>query len=133
LFLWEEARSSQLYLPQPTLWAVNNFDLWTIDVTTGVGTHVTAISNIDGPIMGIMFDVNDVLYATSYTPNSSLFTINTTTGLASLVGSTALFFAHGGDFRLALAAVPEPMSLGIWAVAGLASCGYARKRRRASA
>ena len=118
---------------QGTLWAVNNAagnDLWTIDLTTGVATHVTSITGADGLIMGIMFDANDVLYATTYINSSSLFTVDTTTGVATLVGNTGLFFAHGGDFQLAVAAVPEPLSLAVWTVVGLLGSGAIAGRRR---
>lgn len=95
---------------QGVLWAVNNFDLWTIDTSTGASTHKAAITGT-GPVMGIMFDALDVLYATDYTPSSSLYTINTSTGAATLVGNTGLSFAHGGDF---LTGGPTPTQATTW-------------------
>jgi hypothetical protein len=113
---------------QGTLWAVNNFDLWKINTGTGAATHVTAIQGTNNnPVMGIMFDGNDVLYATEYTSSSVLYTINTTTGNATLVGNTGLFYAHGGD----IFSVPEPTSFALLGIGMLivALCRRSNLRR----
>jgi hypothetical protein len=46
--------------------------------------------------MGIMFDEYDVLYATAFIEGSPLFTIDTTTGAATVVADLGLSFPHGG-------------------------------------
>jgi hypothetical protein len=83
-----------------TLWATGTNKLWTVNTATGASTLQTSITGIQGGmVMGIMFDSNDVLYATSYVSNSPLYTINTETGAASIVAaSTNLNQPHGGDF-----------------------------------
>jgi hypothetical protein len=56
-------------------------------------------------IMGIMFDENDVLYATAISlsaeyilvENSPVFIIDTVTGQATVVAEPELSIAHGGD------------------------------------
>jgi len=80
------------------LWAVNPRDLWTIETNTGASIHQATITGT-GPVGGIMFDATDVLYAIDSTPRSSLYTIDTSTGVATLVGNTRVFNARGGDFR----------------------------------
>jgi hypothetical protein len=56
----------------------------------------TATNDPDAEIMGIMFDEHDVLYATAFIEGSPLFTIDTTTGVASVVANPGLSFPHGG-------------------------------------
>jgi hypothetical protein len=110
------------------LWAIENSNgsnnLWTINLTTGVGTHVTGVTGAFGLIMSIMFDADGTLYATDYISNSHLYRVNTVTGVATDLGATGLSFAHGGD----IAAVPEPASMLLLA-SGLVA-GVARYRRR---
>jgi hypothetical protein len=79
-----------------TLWAVAGDSLYTIDTTDGSATWEGAISGAGG-VMGLMFDENDTLFATSWTGNSPLFTIDTSTFAATFVAYTGLAFAHGGD------------------------------------
>jgi hypothetical protein len=120
------------------LWAVNNTvfpggQLWKIDTTTGAGTLVSTITGTDGNVMGIMFDASGTLYATDYTPNSKLYTINTATGVATTVGTTGLFFAHGGDFQAEQTAVPAPAGVTLFGLGalGLFGCGWRRKKAAA--
>ena len=72
--------------------------------------------------MGIAFDANDTLYANTFTVNSGLFTVNTTTGAATLVERTGMMLAHGADIY-----VPEPSSL---AILSLGMLGVLLPRRR---
>jgi hypothetical protein len=50
-------------------------------------------------IMGIMFDENDVLYATAFSliENSPLFIIDTVTGQATVAAQPEIPIPHGGD------------------------------------
>jgi hypothetical protein len=50
-------------------------------------------------IMGIMFDENDVLYATAFSliENSPLFIIDIVTGQATVVTEPEMSIPHGGD------------------------------------
>jgi hypothetical protein len=80
-------------------------------------------------IMGLMFDENDRLLATTYTSNSTLLQINATTGATSVIGSTGMFFGHGGDIFVGgispapvpLPATAIPCGLGLLGLVGAAS------------
>ena len=81
-----------------TLWATVGGQLWTINTSTGASTLVTAMSGAGvGSVMGIMFDSSDTLYATIWQNDSPLLTVDTSTGVTTVVGSTGLKFPHGGD------------------------------------
>ena len=105
-----------------TLWVVGGADggnrLYTIDPATGASTFQTEITGVaeatgvaGAEIMGIMFDEHDTLLATSFfgaEPDyvSPLFAIDTSTGVANVIGDTGFVLPHGGDYL-----VPEPSSL----------------------
>jgi hypothetical protein len=87
-----------------TMWAATANELYTIDMATGTSQHVASIGGVDATtgdpaaeIMGIMFDENDVLHATAFIEGSPLFTIDTTSGQATVVSQPGLSFPHGGD------------------------------------
>jgi len=87
-----------------TMWATTGNELYTIDTSNGASQHVVSISGVDtatgdpaAEIMGIMFDENDVLYATAFIEGSPLFTIDPVTGQATAVSQPGLSFPHGGD------------------------------------
>ena len=85
-----------------TLWGTSGNHLWTINTLTGTATHQATINGVlSGMIMGIMFDSSDRLLATSYTTNSPLYEIDTTTGAATVIASDTTFnLPHGGDIFL---------------------------------
>jgi hypothetical protein len=85
-----------------TLWATVSDNLWTLNLATGAATPQPPITGVvpAGSVMGIMFDAADTLYATSYIAGSSLYTVDTTTGVATPVGNTGFDFPHGGDIYL---------------------------------
>ena len=89
------------------MWATTANELYTIDPSTGTSQHVVSITGVDtatndpdAEIMGIMFDEHDVLYATAFIEGSPLFTIDTTTGVASVVANPGLSFPHGGAMKV---------------------------------
>ena len=92
---------------QGKLWVVGGEDgnrLYTINPRNGASklqAEVQGVAAATGiahaEIMGIMFDEKDVLYGTSFVPNSPLFTIDTSTGATTVVGSTGFDRPHGGD------------------------------------
>ncbi len=92
------------------LWATTDNILYTIDPHTGKSNEITAITGIpaETEVMGIMFDENDTLYATLFIPDSSLYIINTQTGIASLVGPIGLDLPHSGDIFI------ETSSVSFW-------------------
>jgi len=95
-----------------TMWATADNELYVIDTSTGASQHAAMITGLDAvmidpaaEVMGIMFDENDVLYATaiSLSPeyilveNSPLFIIDTVTGQATVVAEPELSLTHSGD------------------------------------
>jgi hypothetical protein len=85
------------------MWATTANELYTIDPSTGTSQHVVSITGIDtatndptAEIMGIMFDENDVLYATAFIEGSPMFTIDTNSGHATVVAQLEIYFPHGG-------------------------------------
>ncbi len=95
-----------------TMWATDENELYVIDTNTGAAQHAAAITGLDAvmidpaaEIMGIMFDENDVLYATAISlsaeyilvENSPVFIIDTVTGQATVVAEPEMSIAHGGD------------------------------------
>jgi hypothetical protein len=86
-----------------TMWATTANELYTIDTSTGACQHAVTITGVDtatndpaAEIKGIMFDENDVLYATAFIEGSPLFTIDTITGEATAAAQPGLFFPQGG-------------------------------------
>ena len=89
------------------LWVVGGADgnrLYTVNPRTGASKFEAEVMGVaaatgiaDAEIMGIMFNEEDVLYGTSFVANSPLFTIDTSTGATTVVGSTGFDFPHGGD------------------------------------
>ncbi|UCD52492.1 MAG: hypothetical protein JSW27_07610 [Phycisphaerales bacterium] len=89
-----------------TMWATTANELYVIDTGTGAAQHVASITGVEAAandpaaeIMGIMFDEHDVLYATAFIEGSPLFTIDTTTGHATVAADLGLSFPHGGAIR----------------------------------
>jgi hypothetical protein len=89
------------------MWATTANELYTLDPSTGASHHVVSITGVDSAtgdpaaeIMGIMFDEHDVLYATAFIEGSPLFTLDTTTGAASVVEDLGLSFPHGGAMKI---------------------------------
>jgi hypothetical protein len=89
-----------------TMWGTVADELYVIDTSTGAAEHVVTITGVDtvvtdpaAEIMGIMFDENNVLYATvvSLIEPSPLFIIDTVTGQATAVAQPAMSVPHGGD------------------------------------
>ena len=94
-----------------------------------------------GGLVGLAFDEdNDVLYmnlgSNTTTPNS-LFTINTTTGAATLVGANGAVAGQGIDglawrSSAVASAAPEPGTFALLALTGLPVAGAVIRRRRAA-
>jgi hypothetical protein len=95
-----------------TMWGTVANELYVIDTGTGAAQHAVTITGLDAvmidpaaEVMGIMFDENDVIYATalSFSPeyilveNAPVFIIDTVTGQATVVARPELSIAHGGD------------------------------------
>lgn len=108
------------------LWGTVGNRLWTIDLTTGASTFVTTISGARN-VMSLMFDSADTMLISEYVSGANLYSVDVSTGNASLIGATGLNIVHGGDVYIA---VPEP---GILALFGVGLLGFALARRRRTA
>jgi len=80
-----------------TLYATTDNMLWTVNLATGASTLVGTINGPQSHLMGLMFDGNDMLFATDFVSNSPLYRINLATMTATSVGLTGFNFPHGGD------------------------------------
>lgn len=78
------------------LWGVVNGRLYNINTANG-SIISSVLTNLGGANMGIMFDENDTLWASLYTSNSGLYTLNTSTGVGTLVHNSGIYYPHGGD------------------------------------
>ena len=111
----------------------NDGDLYTIDTTTGAMSLLGNVGvAIGSPTGGLSFSPTGVLYATL---DDNLYTLNTTNGQATAVGSTPPTYV-GYDTISGLAfmpaSVPEPSSLLLSGMALAAAGGYRLIRRRKS-
>jgi hypothetical protein len=117
-----------------TLWGTVNGYLYTFDMNTAAVTSTTAITGVPtgaGSIMGLMFDEFDVLFATAHVSNSPLFTVNTSTGAATIVGYPGLNGPHGGDIYVTGAPpIPEPASFALFGLGAVGLMAGAACRRR---
>jgi hypothetical protein len=110
-------------------------NLVTINPSSGVVTAIGATGQA-GARAGLAFDEdNDILYMNlgdGGTTPTSLFTVNTTTGAATLVGGNGPVAGQGIDglaWRSSIAsAAPEPASLALLALSGLPVAGMVIRR-----
>ena len=79
------------------LWANTQTAIYRIDPATGEATLATRVTGA-AMLMGITFDSEGRLYATSYEADSMLYRIDVGTGAASMVGSTGIGFVHSAEF-----------------------------------
>ncbi len=100
-----------------TMWGtvghnVADNELYVIDTSTGAAQHAVTITGVDAAmtdpntaIMGIMFDENDVLYATAWSliESSPLFIVDTVTGQATVVAQLEMSMPHGAAYQATVA------------------------------
>ncbi len=87
-------------------------ELYVIDTSTGAAQHAVTITGVDAAmtdpnsaIMGIMFDENDVLYATAWSliESSPLFIVDTVTGQATVAAQVEMTLPHGAAYEATVA------------------------------
>lgn len=79
------------------LWANTQTALYRVDPATGAATLAARVNGA-AMLMGITFDGDGRLFATTYEPQSMLYRIDPATGAASMVGSTGIGFVHSAEF-----------------------------------
>jgi len=79
------------------LWANTQTALYRVDPTTGAAALAARVSGA-AMLMGITFDAEGRLFATTYEANSMLYRIDPATGAATMVGSTGVAFVHSAEF-----------------------------------
>ncbi len=105
----------------------NGDDLYRVDPTTGAVIDLGA-TGVPQLFAGVF--VGPTLYG--FDPLGGMYTLDTTTGLATAVGTYTL--PDGGSiFAAAYQAVPEPSSLALGGLGAAALAGYSRRRRSARA
>jgi hypothetical protein len=85
---------------QGRLWAVAGNHLYEVNPLTGTTISGPTITGTNAEVQGIMVDpLTGVFYASTYTGASQFYTIDITTGIATLVGSgLGIVAPNGGDF-----------------------------------
>ena len=116
------------------LWATVSGRLYEVNLATGAiisNIAITGVTQGAGSVMGLMHGTDGTAYITTYTSNSALYSLNTTTGAASFIGNTGLNGAHGGDITSATA-VPLPAAAWL-GLSLLGALGLGRRIRRRKA
>lgn len=104
-------------------------ELYTINTTTGTPTLIGDADNLSTASRGLGFDEETGTLFMTADPDgngallTNLYTLDLTTGAATLVGSTGINLLGGLDWQ----PVPEPATLALF---GLALAGLAHARRR---
>jgi hypothetical protein len=108
------------------LYGVNDVDhqLQIISQATGAVTDVGSLGFTLGVYSGLTFDSeSNTLYLSS---SQNLYSVNTTTGTATLIGSTGVNMT-GLAFAPSAVVIPEPGSLSLLALGGLALVRWRRR------
>lgn len=97
--------------------------LITLSISTGAGTDVNlGMGGSSGDIQGLAFSPQGILYGA----RDALYTVNTSTGAITLIGSGGYSDVRGIEFT---SAVPEPETYAML-LAGLGLLGFAARRRK---
>ncbi len=92
------------------LYAIGSGALYSVDINTGASSYIGDIG-IPSNLIGLAYDEGtQTLYANEGDTTMALYTLDTTTGAATLVGYNGVNWIDG------LAWIPEPGSLGLLAI-----------------
>jgi len=83
--------------PAGTLYANTQTAIYRVDPRTGTATLVTPVRGAQ-MLMGIAFDANGRLFATTFADESELHRIDLSSGSATLVGRAGQSFVHSAEF-----------------------------------
>jgi hypothetical protein len=114
------------------LYGVDDFNLYTINTTTGAATLVGS-TGLAESLEGIAYDAaTNTLYLNTGLNDESLYTLNTTTGAATLVGPNGSVAGLGidGIAFLPATSTPEPGTLTLIASGLVAFGGFHLRRWR---
>jgi hypothetical protein len=85
--------------PSGNLYSTTDNVIYQLDPLTGASLGTLNITGTTGSVMGIMHDASGMLYATDYIAGAQLYSVDLSTGAATVVGSTGFDFPHGGDIE----------------------------------
>ncbi len=90
------------FAPDGTLYGANDFTLYRIDTSAGYATKIVDFVGVTQPpsVMGLAIDSRGTVYVADYVPASRVYTVDTTTGLATPIVNTGLPFVHNIAFRI---------------------------------
>ncbi len=89
------------FAPDGTLYGVNPFALFTIDLKTGLATKVVYFLGdvAPGTVMGFAIDSDGNFYISDFAPGSRIYSLDTTTGVTKAILNTGKDFVHSIAFR----------------------------------
>jgi hypothetical protein len=83
------------------LYGANVFALFKIDPNTGLATKVVDFGGpAFGNVMGLAIDSRGNFYVADFVPGSSIYVVDTTTGVATPILNTDKDFVHNIAFRV---------------------------------
>ncbi|MBZ5614887.1 MAG: hypothetical protein LAO23_12825 [Acidobacteriia bacterium] len=93
------------FAPDGKLYGVNSAStLFSIDTSTGTATKIVDLYTAPAArlvgVMGLAIDSRRTFYVADYVPHSRVYTVDTTTGVATPILNTGLAFVHNIAFRV---------------------------------
>jgi hypothetical protein len=93
------------FAPNGKLYGVNSAStLFSIDISTGTATKVVDLYTAPAArlvgVMGLAIDSRGIFYVADFVPASRVYTLDTTTGMATPILNTGLAFVHNIAFRI---------------------------------
>jgi hypothetical protein len=97
----DDAFMALRFAPDGTLYGVNPFALFTIDLNTGLATKVVDFTGdvSPGTVMGLAINSHGNFYIADFVPGSRIYLLDTTTGVTKAILNTRMGFVHSIAFR----------------------------------